>query len=397
MRDTESPTARSERRPALRTQIAASIVVVTVGAVLAVGFTSRLALSAAFDEYLAGNMGASNMVGGRRMGRMMLGAAEQTFLATVDQSVLIGAVVAAIVAVAVAIVLAQRFAHPIQQLEEVAEEMAAGARSARVTPAGPAEVASLGEAFNRMADSLEQSELLRRRMVADVAHELRNPIAAARVHAEGMADGMLSVEPARFEAIVGNLVHLSDLVNDLQELSVAEAGGLRYEMVPVDVGRLVRSEAEMFADVAPADTVVTYAGSASSLHAEADERRISQVLRNLLSNAARHTGAGQIVVGVRALADGRIEVSVSDSGEGIPDADLPHVFERFYRADESRAADTGGAGLGLAIVKSIVEDHGGEVYARRSSLGGAEVGFILPSTASAHLSPSTAADMMPPA
>lgn len=389
--------APQKARPNLRTQIAASIVAVTVGAVLAVGFTARLALSEAFDEYLAGNMGASNMVGGRRMGRMMLGAAEQTFLATVDRSVLVGAVIAAVVAIAVAIVLAQRFARPIQQLESVAEEMATGDRSARVDPAGPAEVASLGEAFNRMADSLERSELLRRRMIADVAHELRNPIAAARVHAEGMADGMLSIEPTRFEAITGNLVHLTNLVNDLQELSVAEAGGLRYEMARIDITHLVRAEAEMFADVAPTDTVVTYDGPESGLYAEADERRISQVLRNLLSNAARHTSAGQIVVGVRVLADGRVEVSASDSGEGIPDADLPHIFERFYRADQSRAADTGGAGLGLAIVKSIVEDHGGEVYARRSSLGGAEVGFMLPSTASAHLSPSTAADMMPPA
>lgn len=368
-----------KRRPlGLSAQIAASIGLVAVGAVLAVGFVSRLSLADAFDHYLSQSPAQSQMMPGRGMGRMMLGAAEQSFLSTVDTSVLIGALGAAAVAIVVAVLLARHFARPIQELEAAAESMATGVRSERVEPAGPAEVASLAEAFNRMADSLETSERLRRQLVADVAHELRNPIAAARVHAEGMAEGVLSVEPSRLEAIVTNLVHLTDLVNDLQELSVAEAGGLRYDMTELDIAALARSEASWAASIARQGVAIGSTGLEGGLLIQADERRMGQVLRNLLSNALRHTPSGEVQLSVTRRDDGMVEVSVNDSGEGIPDADLPHVFDRFYRADASRSADTGGSGLGLAIVKSIVEDHGGTVFARRSALGGAEVGFVVP-------------------
>jgi len=364
------------RRIGLRLQVFSAILLVVLGAVLTVGLVARNALSAAFDDYLT-TLPAGAGMAGRHMGRAMLGAAEQTFIATVDRSVYIGVLVAVLVTALAAVLLARYLAKPIQTLEKAAEELAEGGLAHRVKPGGPTEVAALGDAFNRMADSLEESERLRRRLIADVAHELRNPIAAVRVHAEGMAEGVLEPDQARLDAIVRDLTRLSALVGDLQELSIAEAGGLHYEMVPLDITDLARDEAARAGALAADGVQVLYAGSAAPAFVEGDERRLSQALRNLLSNAARHTPQGTISVSVAPLPDARIEVAVTDSGEGIPEEDLPYVFERFYRADTARAADTGGAGLGLAIVRRIVEDHGGEVFARSSADEGTVVGFRL--------------------
>ena len=367
------------RQIGLRLQVFLSILLVSLGAVLTVGLVARNALAAAFDAYLASLPTPTGGMPGRgRMGRMLLGAAEQTFIASVDRSVYIGAVVAVLITAVVAILLARYLSRPIQTLEAAAEGLAGGDLTQRVEPAGPTEVAALGDAFNRMADSLEEAEVLRRRLVADVAHELRNPIAAARVHAEGMAEGVLPATQERFDALVADLGHLSILVNDLQELAVAEAGHLRYDMAPLDIAELAGRETARAAESAPTSLRISATGAGGPVWIEGDELRLSEVLRNLLSNAIRHTSEGAVHVTVTELGAGRAEVRVTDTGEGIPAEDLPYVFERFYRADSARATDTGGAGLGLAIARRIVEDHGGEVFADNEPGAGAVVGFRLP-------------------
>ena len=368
------------RHLGLRLQIFLAILLVSLGAVLAVGLIARNALSAAFDTYLASLPTPDRRHAGRgRMGRMMLGAAEQTFVASVDRSVYIGAIVAVLIAAVVAILLARYLSRPIRTLEAAAEGLAAGDLTHRVEPAGPTEVAALGDAFNRMADSLEEAEVLRRRLVADVAHELRNPIAAARVHAEGMAEGVLPPTQARFEALVSDLGHLSVLVNDLQELAVAEAGQLRYDMAPLDLADLVARETARAAESAPAS--LAHLGRAAvtvPAWIAGDELRLSEVCATCSPTRSGTRLRVQSYVGVTPDSEGHVEVRVTDSGEGIPAEDLPYVFERFYRADAARAADTGGAGLGLAIARRIVEDHGGDVFAESTAEGGAVVGFRLP-------------------
>ncbi len=363
------------RRSSLVLQVFLSILVVALGVVLAVGLIARNALSRAFDAYLATL--PSPPGGGMHRGRMMLGAAEQTFVASVDRSVYLGAAIAIVIAIIAALLIARYLSRPLRRLETAAEGLAAGDLSHRVDVQGPAEVAALGEAFNRMADSLEEAETLRRRLVADVAHELRNPIAAARAQAEGMAEGVLEVDPARLDSLVDDLHHLTVLVDDLQELSLAESGRLSYEMGPLDLTVLAAREAERAATTASPGVIVSGPAGADAVIVSADERRISQVLRNLLSNAIRHTAAGSVTVTVASF-DGFADVRVTDTGEGIPAEDLPHVFERFYRADSSRSADTGGAGLGLAISSRIVEDHGGSVFAESREGSGATIGFRLP-------------------
>jgi signal transduction histidine kinase len=364
------------RRFSLAFQMFISILLVALAAVLAVGLIARDALARAFDTYLAT---LPTPAGGMHMGRgrAMLGAAEQTFVATVDRAVYIGAFVAILIAVVAAILLARYLAHPMRKLETAAENLAAGDLAHRVDIAGPAEVAALGDAFNSMADSLERAEVLRRRLVADVAHELRNPIAAARAQAEGMAEGVLVADTSRLDSLVEDLQHLSVLVDDLQDLAVAEAGRMHYEFSPVDLRELARRETERAASTAQDGVCVVLGEAGADLWVMADERRLSQVLRNLLTNATRHTSQGSVTVSLTRKAD-RVEVRVTDTGEGIPEADLPHIFERFYRADAARAAKTGGAGLGLAISKSIVEDHSGTMFAESTQGAGTTVGFSLP-------------------
>ncbi|TLM90920.1 MAG: HAMP domain-containing histidine kinase [Actinobacteria bacterium] len=243
---------------------------------------------------------------------------------------------------------------------------------------GPAEVAALGDAFNRMADSLEEAEELRRRLVADVAHELRNPIAAIRAQVEGMAEGVLPADAARLDSVVDDVMHLSLLVDDLQGLSLAEAGKLHYDFGELDLASLVRKEVARAAEHAAPGVVVSADVAEKALAVLGDELRLSEVLRNLLSNAVRHTSQGSVTASLSS-DEGFAVVRVTDTGEGIPAADLPYVFERFYRADTSRSAHTGGAGLGLAISRRIVEDHGGTVFAESDGEGrGATVGFRIP-------------------
>ena len=366
------------RRWSLGLQIFLSVLLVALGGVVAVGLVAREALSRAFDAYLAGlPTPGGGMGNGLHMGRAMLGAAEQTFVASVDGSVFIGGAGVVVVAVVVALLLARYLNRPIRELENAAEQLAGGDLARRVRTAGPIEVAKLGEAFNHMADSLEQAEELRRRMAADVSHELRNPLAAARAQAEGMAEGVLAADPPRLESLADDLRHLSALVEDLQVLAVADAGQLHYNFATMDLGELARAEAKRARASFPGEVEVI-ASVSESFDVIGDELRLSQVIRNLLSNALRHTRGGTVDVTVRRDSDGWVELRVRDTGQGIPPEDLPHVFERFYRADAARAADTGGAGLGLAIAHSIVTDHHGTAFAENNDGEGATVGFRLP-------------------
>jgi len=176
---------------------------------------------------------------------------------------------------------------------------------------------------------------------------------------------------------VEDLQHLSELVADLQELSIAEAGKLHYEMADIDLAQIVDREAVRARATVASGVDVSVRGDEQPAIVHGDERRLAQVLRNLLSNAVRHTSSGSIDVAVERDNESVI-VRVTDTGEGIPPEDLLHIFERFFRADAARAADTGGAGLGLAISSSIVRDHGGDVFATSELDQGTTVGFRLP-------------------
>lgn len=352
-----------------------AIVSVALLSVVLAGAIVRLEASNAFSEYvqtLPGRMGMG-MGPGRQM---MMGAAEQTFLGAVDRGIWIAAIAAMGVAAAVALLGAYYLSRPIKDLTAAAQTLAAGDLDHRVAANGPAEVGRLAGAFNDMATSLSDAERLRRRLVADVAHELRTPVASIRAQVEGIAEGVLAADPARIASLVEDTAQLSRLVGDLQELSAADAGALSYHMAPIDLGAVVAGEVHR-ATLRARLGVEVSAACNGPVTATGDADRISQVVRNMLDNALRHTESGTVRV-TCAVAEGHALVEIADTGEGIPAEALPYVFERFYRADAARARDTGGSGIGLAISRRIVEDHGGTVFARNGDTGGAVVGFTVP-------------------
>jgi signal transduction histidine kinase len=368
------------KRTSLTGEVFLAIVAVALTSVLVAGFIARRALSSAFATYLSAL--GMHMGPGVGFGRMVLGAAERSFLAGVDRGILVSAAVAAVIAAIAAIVLAGYLVRPLRQLTSGVEAIASGDLSHRVDVSGPAEIEELATAFNRMAESLERSETLRRRMVSDVAHELRNPIAALRAQAEAVAEGVMPLDDVRMRSMVEDLEQLSRLVHELQELAVAEAGALRYEMSRTDLCGIAAREVERARVLAHEGVTVEMACAGREVPVRADEFRIAQAVRNLLGNALRHTAKGRVVVSVERI-DGWARLTVSDTGSGIPEKDVPYIFERFYRADEARSAATGGAGLGLAIVKRIVEDHGGQVFASSVEGQGSAIGFVLPALAQA--------------
>lgn len=367
--------ASSRRRTSLVWQVFISILLIALSSVLVAGVLIRRALESTFAAYLSGLPDPTGA--GHGMGRRLLGAAEQSFIANVDRGIWIAALIAIVIAALGALILARRISRPLSTLTASATRFAEGALDERVDASGPREVGDLADAFNEMADSLSEAEALRRRLVADVAHELRNPVAALRAQLEGVAEGVIEMDDARALSLVADVKQLSRLVEDLQTLSVAEAGRLPYLIEQVDLVEVVDAEVERAQPNAHEGVSICVKADTGPHLIDADASRVGSVVRNLLSNAVRHTHDGTIVVSLRAEGE-LVRVEVTDTGEGIPAEDLPFIFERFYRADSARAQDTGGAGIGLAIARRIIEDQGGSIYASSEPGHGASVGFDLP-------------------
>jgi len=270
----------------------------------------------------------------------------------------------------------RRFAAPLGDLIDAAESVEAGNYGVRVRARGPRELRSLATAFNSMSGRLESSERERRRLLADVTHELRTPLTIMQGNLEALLDGVYPADPAHLEPILDETRVLSRLVDDLRTLSLAEAGALTLHREPTDVGQLLTDSVASFriqADAAGIELATELDGVLPQ--ADIDPVRMREVLSNLLSNALRYTPRGGTVRVEASVADGKLRVAVRDSGPGIAADALPHIFDRFYKSDESR-----GAGLGLAIAKSLVVAHGGEIEATSEPGQGTEMRFWLPTT-----------------
>jgi len=268
----------------------------------------------------------------------------------------------------------RRFAAPLGDLIDAAESVEAGNYGVRVRARGPRELRSLATAFNSMSGRLESSERERRRLLADVTHELRTPLTIMQGNLEALLDGVYPADPAHLEPILDETRVLSRLVDDLRTLSLAEAGALTLHREPTDVGQLLSDSAASFrvqADAAGIELATAVDGVLPQ--AEIDPVRMREVLSNLLSNGLRYTPRGGSVRVGASAADGRVRVSVRDTGPGIAAEALPHIFDRFYKSDESR-----GAGLGLAIAKSLIVAHGGDIVATSELGRGTEMLFTFP-------------------
>jgi two-component system sensor histidine kinase BaeS len=276
---------------------------------------------------------------------------------------------AAVMAVALVLSfgLSRQILRPVGELKAAAARMESGDLDVQVQVRGRDEIADLGRTFNSMASRLAETERLRRQLVSDVAHELRSPVTNLRCTLEAIQDGLAPADRASIDALHEETLFLQRLISDLQELALAEAGRLTLNLGDVDLEDVMRRAASAMAKAPGA--VITVAVNADLPRIVGDADRLEQVLRNLLSNARRHTPAdGSISVGA-SPEDAVVRITVQDTGAGIPSEHLPHVFDRFYRADQSRARATGGAGLGLAIARQIVAAHGGVIEATSAGAG----------------------------
>jgi signal transduction histidine kinase len=283
------------------------------------------------------------------------------------------------IALVIARWVARGMTQPLRDMARAARRMETGDYSQRIETDSRDEVGKLADAFNRMSTELEGLELLRRELVANVSHELKTPISALRAHLENLLDGVEQPDPETLQIMLVQSERLGRLVDQLLDLSRLESGDVPLEREPVELAPLV---SQVFSEiqVARPDPGVTLAdelpGDLPSVFA--DRERVHQVLFNLLDNAVRFTPLGGRVTVTASSHNGSVDVVVADTGPGISSEHLPRVFERFYRVDQSRSRDDGGTGIGLAIARSVVEAHGGRIWADSEPGRGSAFTFELP-------------------
>ncbi len=313
-------------------------------------------------------------------GGMGLTSGDERFLVMrLTNAAFLGGLAAGGVALLLAYFLASRLIRPVQALTAAAHRLSQGDLTQRVAVQGKDELASLGLAFNHMADSLQSSQENRRAMTADIAHELRTPLAVQRANLEALQDGIYTLTPQNLAPILEQNQMLTRLVDDLRILALVDAGQLNLERTLTDLPALVEQSIARFRPQAQANHIsVTLHALSACPPVLLDSMRIEQVLWNLLSNALRYIPAGGEISLNLACADQYIELTVHDSGPGIPAEALELIFERFYRADRSRSRLEGGSGLGLAIARQLAEAHGGTLTAANHPQGGAVFTLRLP-------------------
>ncbi len=277
------------------------------------------------------------------------------------------------------VIISRWLSRPLNDLAAAARAIGARNLSRRVKPEGSDEIVAVALAFNEMAESLQQAELLRRNLLADVAHELRTPLSVLQGNLRAILDEVYPLSLEEMARLYDQSRFLSRLVNDLHELAQAEAGQLPLDLQPIDLNALVQSAVNTFRPSAEAKSIALCSILAEPLPPiRVDSARLRQVLQNLLSNALRHTPAGGSISVVTGLAAGDcVEFAVADTGEGIAPEHLPHVFDRFYRTDPARSRDKGGSGLGLAIARAIVENHHGFIRVNSAGLPGQGTTFTV--------------------
>jgi signal transduction histidine kinase len=275
--------------------------------------------------------------------------------------------------------LSRRIIRPLDQMEEVTRQFAAGHLSERVPPSEILEIQRLASSFNRMAADLEGVEQRRRELIGDLTHELRTPLTIIQGYLEGLADGTIPPEPELYQRLADEATRLQRLVNDLQELSKLEAGYLPIQAEAFALEPLLSTLIDHFNEqFVSQTTVAVWLDCPPHLPmVYADASRVEQIMINLLSNALRHTPEGKVMV--RAWEEpGRVYVQVEDTGTGIAPEHLPYIFERFWRGEPSRNRRLGGTGIGLTICRRLVEIQGGEITVRSKLGEGSAFTFWLP-------------------
>jgi len=355
---------------------------VTFALVIAVGVVTLwvvigLAAPRFFDLQMGGMMGGPN---GAMMAAAMNEALAVAFRDALTEALLVGTVAAAITAIAASVFVTGRIVGPLRRLAAASRRIADGHYAERVPVSSGDELGDLAHSFNTMAGALEGTERRRRELIGDVAHELRTPIATLEGYLEGLLDGVVEPGPPTWARLHDEAGRLRRLVDDLQELSRAEARQIPLAIRPSDPAHIATSAVDRFSGSFEEKGLEFRANVPSGLpRVNADPDRAVQVLSNLLSNALRYTPAPGCVELQVGASDGMVEFSVRDSGVGLSAEDLSQVFERFYRVDRSRSRALGGSGIGLTIAKALVEGMRGQIRAESAGAGlGSTFAFTLP-------------------
>ncbi len=328
--------------------------------------------------------GGRGFMGGRNV-NSPLSTGEQNFLSGFNNSLLIVGLISVTVALLLGILFTRQITRPIQSLIYGVRQISHGNLMHRVEDKSDDEIGELANSFNSMADSLAKGEQERRRIIADITHELRTPLTVIDGTVKAIKDGVYQPDNERMDVIIEQTQQLARLVSDLRDLSLADSGQLKLELIPTDVAGLISRKLAQFEVRAREKNIKLTLNVANRIpELMVDPYRLEQIMTNLLTNALRHTGqGGNITVNIRTMDSDTqhqtgkpsVLISVTDTGEGIAPEHLPHIFERFYRVDPSRSRNDGGAGLGLAIVKQMVQVHGGKVWVE-SKVGQGSTFFV---------------------
>ncbi|QLQ15544.1 MAG: HAMP domain-containing histidine kinase [Micropruina sp.] len=310
----------------------------------------------------------------------MLAHSEEAFNTAGTLALLIGLLIAGTGAIIVSVLVSRRLRRSLDDLGAAASRISDGDYTQRVEEPDSRELATLAESFNTMATRLDSVETSRRRLLTDLAHEIRTPLASMEICVESLEDGAIEAGPEAWHILTGQIDRIARLADDLGQVSAAEEGRLNLTLEDADPDQLA-GEAVLAAKEGYERKRVglTFEPAVEAPLVRVDRTRIAQVLGNLLSNALRHTAEdGQVTVSVLA-GHGAVRIAVSDTGDGIEAEHLPHIFERFYRADTARDRDSGGTGVGLAISRAIALAHGGQLTVTSEGRGrGAVLTLRLP-------------------
>ena len=366
-------------------KLALAFAATTLLGVLVAALLIQKSTSVEFGRYLEHSDGMGGMMDGG-MGTMM-GAPETAFLSSVRNSLWIAGGLAIALAAALAVILSRQITAPLRRLSAAAGRVARGDLTYRLPPSSNDEVGALTNTFNRMVESLDMNQESRRKVMADLAHEMSTPLAVMQSNLEGMLDGVVDTSPASVASLHEEALLLSRLVKDLRTLSQAEAGKLNLFPAPGDLVGLASSLVRATEPEARRKHVSLEFRSEPDLpKAMMDPDRVSQVVANLLSNALRYTSDGDSIEVVVARYKGNgnagpgLLVSVADTGQGISEQDIPHIFDRYYQGAQPREKRAGGSGIGLAVVKELVEAHKGKVWLNSAPGEGSTFFFTLPTT-----------------
>jgi two-component system, OmpR family, sensor histidine kinase BaeS len=325
------------------------------------------------------------IVAGKTVGWLVMGpfqsvsdtGARRFYDEQLHATLLVGGI-AGLFAVAISLWIARTLVAPIKQVAAATHRLAAGDYAGRLEPGSGDEVGQLARDFNSLARALEANERMRRDFMADVSHELRTPLSVLRGELEAMEDGVRRLDTDALQSLKGEVMTLTRLVNDLNELALADLGALVYRKAPVAVGEVLESTVGAFRERLASAGLGLTLELAPGLRMSADESRLRQLFRNLVENTLRYTDSGGALKIVTRRDGDELCIDFMDSAPGVPDTLLPKLFERFFRGEASRNRATGGSGLGLAICRSIVEAHDGTISARASPLGGVWVALRFP-------------------